>query len=99
MRCGMKLKKPRNTHPLTPSLFLIIGVIPTPALMRTRFFLESGSNTKSPAGALISIESPQRNVLFIHAARSGEYHALRHEAEEAAEHSSVDNQILFGIRV
>ncbi|WP_438420395.1 NO-inducible flavohemoprotein [Bacillus siamensis] len=38
---------------------------------------------------------PQRNVLFIHAARSGEYHALRHEAEEAAEHSSVDTVFIY----
>ncbi|AZJ43421.1 NO-inducible flavohemoprotein [Bacillus velezensis] len=38
---------------------------------------------------------PQRNVLFIHAARSGEYHALRHEAEEAAEHSSVDTLFIY----
>ncbi|TDH75667.1 nitric oxide dioxygenase, partial [Acinetobacter baumannii] len=32
-------------------------------------------------------KQPERQILFIHAAKNSEYHALRDEAEEAAEHS------------
>ncbi|MBL6010050.1 NO-inducible flavohemoprotein [Bacillus halotolerans] len=38
---------------------------------------------------------PERQILFIHAAKNSEYHALRDEAEEAAEHSSVKTAFVY----
>ncbi|MBY8913141.1 NO-inducible flavohemoprotein [Bacillus sp. YC2] len=40
-------------------------------------------------------KQPQRNILFIHAAKNSEYHALRHEVEEAAEHSSIESVFIY----
>ncbi|MEC1678465.1 NO-inducible flavohemoprotein [Bacillus mojavensis] len=40
-------------------------------------------------------KQPERQIVFIHAAKNSEYHALRDEAEEAAEHSSVKMAFVY----
>lgn len=40
-------------------------------------------------------KQPERQIVFIHAAKNSEYHALRDEAEEAAEHSSVKTAFVY----
>ncbi|WP_222703183.1 hypothetical protein, partial [Streptococcus pneumoniae] len=40
-------------------------------------------------------KQPERQVLFIHAAKNSEYHALRHEVEEAAKHSAVKTAFVY----
>ncbi|MEC1658962.1 NO-inducible flavohemoprotein [Bacillus mojavensis] len=40
-------------------------------------------------------KQPERQIVFIHAAKNSEYHALRDEAEEAAEHSFVKTAFVY----
>lgn len=40
-------------------------------------------------------KQPERQILFIHAAKNSEYHALRHEVEEAAKHSAVKTAFVY----